>query len=330
MIDVVLYSRADCHLCELARDELDRLQSEVPHKLVIIDIDSDPELQRQYGFNVPVIKAGPYKIEAPIEHQDLLITLRAAQHRERQIADIDAAIANGTLPIPVAWTKADKLSLWLTKHYLAIFNLFIFLYVGVPFLAPILMHVGAPTPAAWIYKAYSVVCHELAFRSWFLFGEQPAYPRESAGVKSLVPYGIATGLDENDLWGARSYQGTETIGYKVALCERDVAIYGGILIFGLMFALTKRKLRPLHWVLWVLIGLMPIGLDGLSQLLSQPPLNLLVYRESTPLLRTLTGFSFGFMTAWFGYPYVEETMRENYKILEDKRKRIQRISRHTG
>jgi uncharacterized membrane protein len=59
----------------------------------------------------------------------------------------------------------------------------------------------------------------------------------------------------------------------------------------------------------------PIALDGLSQLLSQPPLNILPYRESTPMLRTITGFLFGFMTAWFGYPYVEESMSENYKYL---------------
>jgi hypothetical protein len=53
-------------------------------------------------------------------------------------------------------------------------------------------------------------------------------------------------------------------------------------------------------------------------MISQPPLNLLPYRESTPFLRSLTGFLFGFMTAWFGYPYVEESMADNRKYLEGK------------
>ena len=94
----------------------------------------------------------------------------------------------------------------------------------------------------------------------------------------------------------------------MALCERDVAIYGGILLFGLIFGLTGRRIKPLPWYLWLLIGMVPIAVDGFSQLLSQPPLNFFPYRESTPLLRTITGFLFGFTTAWFGFPIVEESM----------------------
>jgi uncharacterized membrane protein len=71
-------------------------------------------------------------------------------------------------------------------------------------------------------------------------------------------------------------------------------------------------------VAWILIGIVPIGLDGFSQLFSQPTLNLIPLRESTPLLRVLTGFLFGSVTAWFGYPYVEESMIENRKFLDGK------------
>jgi len=318
MIDVVLFRREDCHLCEQARDLLDDLQQDVPHKLTEIDVDVKPELRKEYGFNVPVVKVGPYTLKAPIERSDLLITLKAAQFREQQIMSIDNSIASGGLVGQVKWTKSDSFTMWLSKHYLAVFNLFIFLYVSLPFLAPVLMKVGATTPAGWIYRAYGVVCHELAFRSWFLFGDQVVYPRVSAGVDGLIPYGEATGQDENDLWAAREYVGDEFVGYKVALCERDVAIYGGILLFGVGFSLSGRRLKPIHWILWLLLGILPIGIDGLSQLASQPPMNLIAYRESTPYLRSLTGFLFGFMTAWFGYPYVEETMRENRRILEDK------------
>jgi hypothetical protein len=59
-------------------------------------------------------------------------------------------------------------------------------------------------------------------------------------------------------------------------------------------------------------------LDGFSQLISQPPLSLIPFRESTPILRAMTGFLFGFITAWFGYPYVEESMVENKKFLNEK------------
>jgi len=59
-------------------------------------------------------------------------------------------------------------------------------------------------------------------------------------------------------------------------------------------------------------------LDGISQLISQLPLNLIPFRESTPILRVITGCLFGFLTAWFAYPYVEESMIENRKFLDGK------------
>jgi uncharacterized membrane protein len=166
-----------------------------------------------------------------------------------------------------------------------------------------------------------VVCHQFAFRSWFLFGEQAEYPRQAAGVAGVLSYGQATGLDEQDIFAARQFVGNPQLGYKVALCQRDVAIYGGILAFGVIFTLTGRRLKSLPWYIWLAVGILPIALDGMSQLLSQPPLSFLPYRESTPFLRTLTGLLFGFTTAWFGLPLVEQTMVETRQYMESKFRR---------
>ena len=94
------------------------------------------------------------------------------------------------------------------------------------------------------------------------------------------------------------------------------------MFFGIIFALSGRRLPALPWYLWIAIGVAPIGLDGFSQLLSQPPFELWAYRESTPLLRTLTGALFGLATAWFGIPLVEETMEDTRKTLMVKIKRL--------
>jgi uncharacterized membrane protein len=107
----------------------------------------------------------------------------------------------------------------------------------------------------------------------------------------------------------------------MALCQRDIAIYGMILTFGIIFSLTGKKIKPLPWFLWILIGLVPIGFDGFSQLLSQtnlPFLDWLPLRESTPMLRIITGALFGLATAWFGFPYLEESVQENRRNLEKK------------
>lgn len=320
MIEVTLYTKKDCHLCEVTQKFLEELQSIVPHQIKIINIDNDSKLRKQYGLNVPVVLIGPYKLIAPIEKKDLEISLMAVQHGREQDAKLDAAIKEGQLQIPTNWTKSDKISLWLSHHYLALFNVLIFIYVGVPFVAPVLMKVGATSPAKIIYHAYGFVCHQFAFRSWFLFGDQIAYPRAEAGVTNMISYQQATGLDGFDILSARAFIGNQQVGYKVALCERDVAIYGGILLFGLLFAFFRRthKVKSLHWIVWILIAVIPIGLDGFSQLISQLPLNLIPLRESTPTLRTLTGALFGFFTAWFGYPYVEDSMSENTMFLEGK------------
>jgi uncharacterized membrane protein len=271
-----------------------------------------------YGFNVPVIKIGPYKLSAPIDKKDLEISLLAVRHSIEQEELLDKAIKEGTIQIPVTWTKSDRFGHWLSKHYLAIFNILIFIYVGTPFLAPVLMHGGLTAPASIIYRAYSYVCHQFAFRSWFLYGEQMVYPRAEANIPGLITYQQATGLDGKDLLTARAFEGNSQLGYKVALCERDVAIYLGILLFGLMFALFHRRIKSMHWLLWILLGIFPIAIDGMSQLISQLPFHILPFRESTPFLRSLTGLLFGLITAWFGYPYVEESMRENRKYLESK------------
>jgi len=59
MINVTLYTRKDCKLCEEAETDLNALQQVVPHKLTVIDIDSDPSFRSLYDSEVPVVEAGP-------------------------------------------------------------------------------------------------------------------------------------------------------------------------------------------------------------------------------------------------------------------------------
>jgi len=201
-------------------------------------------------------------------------------------------------------------------------------YVGLPFLAPTLMKLGATLPAKAIYRIYSPLCHQFGFRSFFLYGEQAFYPLAEANIAGVKTFEQATGIPNlEDPYSytrldARNYIGNDTVGYKVALCERDVAIYLAILIFGIIFGLSGRRIKPLHWALWLLIGIAPIGLDGFSQLFSQFNWHWLAtalpYRESTPFLRVLTGALFGFATAWFAYPNIEESMNETRQYYTKK------------
>lgn len=322
MITVTLYSRKDCPLCDEAREQLASLQTEISHRFVEIFVDDNPDLFREYGERVPVVEAGPYRKFAPFTRQELAVTLGAARDRQNSLERIGSARYKDQVRRGQVIDGGDKLTWWISRNYLWVLNLIIFLYVGLPFLAPVLMKAGIPQPAKAIYLVYSPLCHELGFRSFFLFGEQPYYPRESAGMEGVTSFEEATNINGNDLLAARNFVGNETLGYKVALCQRDVALYLGILIFSLIFAFTGRRLKPLPFWAWLVFGILPVALDGFSQLFSQVGIPgfeiLLPYRESTPLLRTFTGFLFGFMTAWFGIPYIEESMRESRAQLVKK------------
>ncbi len=329
MLTVTLFTRQGCRLCEQAKEALEALQETIPHRFVEIDIEQDEALLKAYALEIPVIQAGPYVVKAPFDRQKLQVTLGAANDRKNHLDKIGHKEYKERVERGKRVSGADRFTYWFSKHYLFVINLMVLIYVWLPLLAPVLMNAGLDLPARGIYKVYSSMCHQLSYRSWFLFGDQPVYPREAAGVAGYLTFNEATGLDEEGLLAARQFLGNEQVGYKTALCQRDLAIYGAMFVFGVLFAITGRKWKSLPIWAWILLGLVPIGLDGVSQLLSQwvampqldflqPVFGWIPYRESTPFLRTLTGFLFGFTTAWFGYPLIEEAMADTRRIMKTK------------
>jgi glutaredoxin len=75
---LLLYERADCHLCEEARRLLDELIG--PDAYRRIDIDADDDLVIRYGFRVPIVALdGIDRLEAPISAPDLRALLDEAR-----------------------------------------------------------------------------------------------------------------------------------------------------------------------------------------------------------------------------------------------------------
>jgi uncharacterized membrane protein len=239
--------------------------------------------------------------------------------------------------------RANLWILWFTRRWLRVILVFLGLYSTLPFAAPALMHFGARDLAQVLYTFYSPFCHQFAFRSLFLFGEQAAYPR-SISRTDLIPFEEAVrgsaefdraveeamrffGLTDPQIaadfdphvysplmqMSARFFPGDQRMGYKTALCARDVAIYLAMFVGGLVYSLpaVRRRLRPAPILLYLFLGLGPIGIDGMSQLLGYPPFNLWQPRETTPFFRILTGIVFGLMNVWIGFPYLELSMRES-------------------
>ena len=194
---------------------------------------------------------------------------------------------------------ADKAIFKMAKHWLALANLVWGLYVGLPLLAPVLMDAGWTVPAKVIYTVYRPACHQRPERSYFYGGPSAVY-----SIEELE----AAGVDTDPF--ARAI-GNEQVGWKVAFCERDVAIYGSIFITGLVYGLIRKRVGIKRMRLRVFaLFLIPMAVDGILQLFG--------FYESTWLMRSITGAIFGIGAVMFAYPYVEEGFADVRKTINDK------------
>jgi uncharacterized membrane protein len=324
LIVTVFYRKGDENSAKVL-DELHSLDETVKHQVVLIDVEDDPAFKDNYQGPVPLVQVGPYHLTFPLSRQDLQVAMLAAMDRSSHLESTHGEAFQKLVVKGRHFSWVDRFSYWLSYHYMVLINILLFLYVGVPFLAPVLMKNGDVLPANIIYAIYKPLCHQFAFRSWFLFGEQAAYPRELAHTSYPITYDQLIGhsfslTNDQDILQARAFIGNDQLGYKVAICERDVALWGGLLACGLFFSVFRKKMPLLPWYLWLLIGVAPIAIDGASQL---TPLfgNLLAWfpaRESTPFLRTLTGGLFGILTGWYLFPFIEEAMAETRQVLGRK------------
>jgi uncharacterized membrane protein len=166
------------------------------------------------------------------------------------------------------------------RHWLTTLNVAFGLFVAGALAAPVLARLGWSSAADALYAAYHLACHQWAFRSFFLFGQQPVYTLQDLADRGLDPF---------------TFQGSSTLGWKMAFCERDLAIYLGLVLVGLIYA-RWRALQPCGYLLYGVL-ILPMAIDGFTQLFG--------WRESTWELRVLTGLLFGLASAWLVLPRVD-------------------------
>ncbi len=77
---VVLYSRAGCHLCDVAREALLAHRERVPFDFDEVDIERDEELELEYGVRIPVVEVdGEERFEVSVDPAELARVVRAAR-----------------------------------------------------------------------------------------------------------------------------------------------------------------------------------------------------------------------------------------------------------
>jgi uncharacterized membrane protein len=222
-------------------------------------------------------------------------------------------------PIPIP--SAERQDFFLSKHWFSIFAFVFGLYVALPFLAPVFIQIGWHGPAKAIYFIYSLLCHQLPQRSFFLFGPQVSY---SLGELQ------SAGVNTSDFLLLRQFIGSPEMGWKVAWSDRMVSMYTSILLFGIVWHWLKSWIPKLP--LWGLVlFLLPMSVDGTSHFISDLAGIGQGFRDSNAWLssmtnqafaigfyagdaigsfnawmRLLTGILFGLGVVWFGFPYLDE------------------------
>lgn len=183
-----LYVKSDCPLCDEARHTLGEVARSAPLEVQEVDIEGHPVWRRLYAEHVPVLELG--------DHHRLYWPFTAAQ----VLAALQTmSTLNPTRPM-AGWVRRlllglDGLIYQFSRHWLGVSAGVLAVFVALPVLAPVLMAAGLATPATLIYAAYSLVCHQLPSRSFFIFGQQMAFcQRDLAIYASLVVGMLAFGL----------------------------------------------------------------------------------------------------------------------------------------
>ncbi len=181
--------------------------------------------------------------------------------------------------------------------YVGLLLVFLILIAITPFLA-----LSDLPLAKSLYGGFAFTCHQKISRSLCLF------EGKGLSIRDCTPQnGTFVSNDGVILSEVRN----GVTGFKFPVCARDIGIYLAMLLgafaYPLFFKLEDKKILPPSILIAALI---PIGIDGTIQLLSDIGINLLGFPyESTNLIRLLTGGLAGFVASFYIIPILNRMFR---------------------
>ena len=218
-------------------------------------------------------------------------------------------------------TFIKSVLLGMARHWLFFVNLLIALWVFLPWLAPVFMHVGWASLANAIYFIYSLQCHQLPERSYFLFGKEMMYS---------LPEIQSVWQTTTDPFILRQFIGNSEMGWKVAWSDRMVSMYTSILFGGLVYGIFRKRLKPISFGKFALI-LLPMVIDGTThmisdlagigqgfrdtniwlQVITNDAFSIAFYQGDALgsfnwWMRLISGVLFGIALVAFAYPYINQ------------------------
>jgi uncharacterized membrane protein len=97
-----------------------------------------------------------------------------------------------TIPTSAAWArKLNDAVTWGLRHWLLFANGLALLYAGLPWLSPLARAAGYERTGQFLFLLYTPLCHQLAERSFRVYGYQVAYCHRCAAMYTSI---LAAGL----------------------------------------------------------------------------------------------------------------------------------------
>jgi uncharacterized membrane protein len=179
------------------------------------------------------------------------------------------------------------------KAVYVIYLLFFAILVGLVFAVPIL---AFDSDVNTLYRAFAYTCHQKLSRSLCLFNDG-----ESMWIADCTPQEgefITSSSDRIDI----KVEKDGITGFKMPVCSRDLGLYAAMLIGGLLYPLARRlDDRTLLPSIFLIIALIPIGLDGGLQFISELGILPFIY-ESSNAIRLITGGIAGLAATFYALP----------------------------
>jgi len=187
--------------------------------------------------------------------------------------------------------KFDKVLI--KKIFYLVYVLIFLVFIGGAIITPFVAFSDEKT-ARSLYDAYAQTCHQKLSRSFCVFEENSAFSFGDCTPQTGV-------FVNNDNRIIKSVMDGK-VGYKIAVCSRDVGIYGAMVLAALFYPLFRKwDSGDVPPGIYLIILLIPLAIDGTAQLLGSFGI-FGFYYESTNLIRLLTGVLAGAAITFYIIP----------------------------
>jgi len=254
--------------CWQLQSVLGVFEQKYPFTLSVLNIGQDKFLRQAYQGKLPCLEIGPFTLSGTINSNTLENALYEAQFRLAASQVLKTQKSRKSASKPPRFTIGivfpyGFLSITFPLSSSSLLFSLVFFSCAYPH------EIRSASSCAKHLQGLSHLLSPISFSVHFSLRPTSCLSSTISRCKRVNLFWASHWVERNQFCYSSAFIGNPNIGYKLALCQRDLAIQSAILIFTLLFALSHQKIKPVPILIWAVLGFLPIILDGSTQLLSQ-------------------------------------------------------------